>query len=142
MSFYGSFSARAKRAIFLAHSQALMEGAEEITPEHILSALLKEDPTLFVLVVPQQPNSAHEIEQLLVAAGRISTMRKSPGAKPVLSLGSKEVVWTASEERKRLSSEICWHSAFVVGIARHAMEAERLAPHASATKQFNGKTDS
>jgi hypothetical protein len=102
MSFYGSFSARAKRAIFLAHSQALNEDAQEITPEHILSALLKEDPALFALLVPQQPNSAHKIEQLLVAAGKNSTMRKSTGAKPVLSPGSKEVVWTASEERKRL----------------------------------------
>jgi ATP-dependent Clp protease ATP-binding subunit ClpA len=101
MSFYGSFSARARRTIFLAHSQALTEDVREITPEHILSALLKEDPNLFALLLPDQTNSAREIERLL-AAGGTRTSKKSTGIRPVLSPDSKEVVFMASEEQKRL----------------------------------------
>jgi ATP-dependent Clp protease ATP-binding subunit ClpA len=101
MSFYGSFSARAKRTIFLAHSQALTEDVREITPEHILSALLKEDPNLFALFLPDQTNSVSEIERLL-AASRTGTTKKSTGVKPVLSPDAKEVVFMASQEQKRL----------------------------------------
>jgi ATP-dependent Clp protease ATP-binding subunit ClpA len=101
MSFYESFSARARRTIFLAHSQALTEEVREITPEHILSALLKEDPNLFALLLPDQTNSVSEIERLLAASGA-GTTKKSAGVKPVLSRDSKEVVFRASEERRRL----------------------------------------
>jgi ATP-dependent Clp protease ATP-binding subunit ClpA len=102
MSFYGSFSTRARRTIFLAHSRALAVGAQEITPEHILSALLKEDPNLFGLLLPDKTNAANEIERLLAAPGKANTTGKSGGDTFVLSVSSKEVVFTASEERKRL----------------------------------------
>jgi len=102
MSFYGSFSARARRTIFLAHSQVLTEGAQEITPEHILSALLKEDPNLFSLLLPHQPNTTNEVEHLLAAAGKTKTMREFKRDKMVLSASSREVIFTASLEKKRL----------------------------------------
>ena len=107
MSFFGSFSARARRTIFLAHSQALKEGTPEITPEHILSALLKEDPELFDLVAPQHTNSANELQHLLAADGKTQTtekltIEKLVGKTTSLSARSKEVVFVASEERKRL----------------------------------------
>jgi ATP-dependent Clp protease ATP-binding subunit ClpA len=102
MSFYGSFSARARRTIFLAHSQASAENTQEITPEHILSALLKEDPNLFALLLPNQPNVANEIEHLLAATRKTNTIENFSSDKVVLSAESKEVVFAASEGKKRL----------------------------------------
>jgi hypothetical protein len=105
VSFFGSFSARAKRAIFRAHWQANKEGAQQITPEHILSGLLKEDPDLFVVVMPQNPNAVTELEGQVAADGGIRTTKKLPGESLPLSDRAKEVVFVSSEERKRLGHE-------------------------------------
>lgn len=102
MDFFGRFSPRARRTIFLARSQAVLKGAQEITPEHILGALLKEDSDLLALLLPNQPNSLNEIERLLESAATTSTMKKSNGDNPLLSSSSREVVFTASQEQKRL----------------------------------------
>jgi ClpA/ClpB-like protein len=102
MSLFGSFSMRAKRAIFLAHYRALKEGTREITPEHILTGLLKEDPELFALVMPGRPNLANELEHLLAADGETETTERIEGEELYLSAGSKEVVVAASEEQERL----------------------------------------
>jgi hypothetical protein len=102
MKFFQSFSARARRTVFLAHADALREGAQAITPEHILGALLKEDPALFALVTPERPNSAIELARLLTTDRAIQTTKKQSGERLSLSTPSKEVVFAASEVRKRL----------------------------------------
>src|SRR5438552_15562755 len=102
MSYFGLFSPRAKRVIFLANWQAKKEGAREITPEHILSALLKEDPELFAIVTPQHPNAAKEVADLLGTDGRIRETDKQSGESLSLSAGAKEVVLMSSEELARL----------------------------------------
>ncbi len=102
MSYFGSFSPRARRAIFLANWQAKNEGAGEITPEHILSALLKEDPDLFAIVMPQHPNAAKEVDGFLAADGRIKVTEKRNTESLSLSARAKEVVLVSSEEQERL----------------------------------------
>jgi hypothetical protein len=101
MSYFASFSPRAKRAIFLANWQAKKEGAGAIAPEHILSALLKEDPELFAIVMPQHPNAARELLGLLAADGRTQLTENQNGKSLSLSAGAKEVVLTSSEVLER-----------------------------------------
>jgi hypothetical protein len=102
MSYFGSFSPRARRAIFRAHCQARLESAPEITPEHILGALLKEDPQLFLIVMPEKPNVATDLEDKLAVDGRTRTTENVPRESPPLSARAKEVVFGSSQERKRL----------------------------------------
>jgi len=102
MSYFGSFSPRARRAIFLANWQAKKESAREITPEHILSALLKEDPELFAIAMPEHPNAAEELDGLLAADARTQLTGKHNGESLSLSAGAKEVVLVSSEVLERL----------------------------------------
>ena len=103
MSYFASFSPRAKRAIFLANWQAKKEGAREITPEHILSALLKEDPELFATVLPEHPDVAKELACLLASDGSTRMKEKYDGESLPLSAGAKEVVFVSSEVLRRLA---------------------------------------
>jgi ATP-dependent Clp protease ATP-binding subunit ClpA len=125
MSYFGSFSPRARRTIFLAHCVAKKEGADEITPEHILSALLREDPALFAIVMPQNPNPANDLKELLAPDGSVQTQGKHNREHPPLSVSAKEVVFVSSEVRKRLG-----HSS--VG-TQHLLLALLLTPRARLT---------
>lgn len=100
--FFESFSARAKRAIFFARIGAFSDGSRQITPEHILRGLLKEDPGLFAVVAPERANPAIEIESLLVADAGHQSSQKSDQEELPLSDGSKEIVFAAWQERSRL----------------------------------------
>jgi hypothetical protein len=102
MSLFESYSPRARRTIFLAHLQAHKEGAREITPEHILYALLKEDSELFAILIPEYPNPANELEGSLVVEGRSQPIGKNNKGKLPLSPRSKEIVWVAAKEQERL----------------------------------------
>jgi ATP-dependent Clp protease ATP-binding subunit ClpA len=56
MNLFDRFSDRAKRAVFCALYTAIDDGADHITPEHILHALIHTDPDLFHLVAPHIPD--------------------------------------------------------------------------------------
>jgi hypothetical protein len=116
MSYFDWFSARARRAIFLAHRQAIKEGAQEITPEHILSALLAEDPELFAIVLPQNPNAVGELQGNLTAVGRARTAEKVNGGNLPLSARAKEVVFASWEERKRLGHKSVGTQHLLLGL--------------------------
>lgn len=101
-TFFESFSARAKRTIFFARAQALSDRSQQITPEHILRGLLKEDPGLFAVITPERANPAIELESLLVPDVGYQPPEKPDRQELLLSDESKEVVRAAWQERNRL----------------------------------------
>lgn len=101
MSFYPSFSQRSRRVIFWANSRALKEGAAEITAEHILYGILQEDPKLFTLLAPENPNLASQIEESLIAKGEVSEPRARAEVLR-LSESAKEIIRVAVSEKEKL----------------------------------------
>lgn len=101
MGLLNSFSQRARRAVFRAHSRALQEDASEITAEHILYGVLQEDPELFTLLVPENPKLASQIEESLVANGEVSKPRARTEVLR-LSESAKEIIRVAVREKDRL----------------------------------------
>jgi ATP-dependent Clp protease ATP-binding subunit ClpA len=106
---FRQYSARAKRVIFWAHLYAREAQAREITTEHILFALLKEDPELFPLVLPGVPDIVNQIQRELDScAENPNTPRIVEGvpAQPRLSALAKMVVAGAGLEQQRLGHKI------------------------------------
>jgi ATP-dependent Clp protease ATP-binding subunit ClpA len=101
MSFFNSFSQRARRAVFWANSRAVQEDASEITAEHILYGVLQEDPQLFALLAPENPKLASQIEESLVANGEVSKPRARTEVLR-LSEPAKEIIRIAVREKERL----------------------------------------
>jgi ATP-dependent Clp protease ATP-binding subunit ClpA len=102
MALFKFYSTRARRAIFFAHWQAKKEGAKEITPEHILSGLLKEDPGLFAILMPKHVSAAKELEtQLTVGSSGGTTDAPYQESLP-LSPGAKKVVFASYKAHERL----------------------------------------
>lgn len=101
MSLFDSFSQRSRRVVFWAHSRALHESAAEITPEHILCGLLQEDPKLFTLLAPENPQLASQIEGSLVAKGEVSKPRVQTDVLR-LSESAKEIIRVAAREKEKL----------------------------------------
>jgi ATP-dependent Clp protease ATP-binding subunit ClpC len=100
MSLFQSFSQRARRVIFWANSRALQEGAHEIAAEHILYGVLQEDPQLFALLAPNNPQLARQIEGSLISNGEVS---KPPVRTDVLRMSelAKEIIRVAAREKGR-----------------------------------------
>ncbi len=101
MGLFNSFSQRARRAVFWANMRALQEDASEITAEHILYGVLQEDPELFALLVPQNPQLVSQIEASLVANGEVSKARVRTEALR-LSESAKEIIRVTIREKNRL----------------------------------------
>jgi ATP-dependent Clp protease ATP-binding subunit ClpA len=87
--------------VFWANSRALHEGAAEITAEHILYGLLQEDPKLFTLLAPENPQLASQIEGSLIAKGEVSKPRAQTDVLR-LSESAKEIIRVAVREKERL----------------------------------------
>jgi len=119
MTFFDSFSTKARRTVFRANAKALKDGAPEITAEHILYGLLGEDPRLFALVAPGRPNLVNEITQRLAVDTNASQAKKRNEALQ-LSDGAKEIIRVAAREKERLG-----HSA--VG-TQHLLLALLICP--------------
>ncbi len=101
MSLFDSFSQRSRRVVFWANSRALHEGAAEITAEHILCGLLQEDPKLFTLLAPENPQLASQIEGSLIAKGEVSKPRAQTDVLR-LSESAKEIIRVAAREKEKL----------------------------------------
>lgn len=119
MSFFDSFSTKARRTVFRANAKALRAEAPEITEEHILSGLLDEDPQLFAVIAPGRPDLVNQIGQCLTTSTRVSHPEKrNEGLQ--LSDRAKEVIRVAARETERLG-----HSA--VG-TQHLLMALLICP--------------
>jgi ATP-dependent Clp protease ATP-binding subunit ClpA len=101
MTLFQRYSTRARRVIFWAHLIARKEQAQEITSEHILRGILKEDPDLFAIVAPGATDLANQIERVLASMAVEQTARKELESPP-LSASAKVVVAGAGREQKRL----------------------------------------
>lgn len=101
MSLFDSFSQRSRRAVFWANSRALHEGATQVTAEHILYGLLQEDPKLFTLLAPENPQLASQIEGSLIAKGEVSKPRAQTDVLR-LSESAKEIIRVAAREKEKL----------------------------------------
>jgi hypothetical protein len=104
MSLFERYSSRARRAIYWAHCFAVNENAPEITPEHILRGILREDSDLFTIVAPDIPGVAVQIERKL-ASGPVKPGARDRVESPSLSELAKVVVAGAGREQLRLGQK-------------------------------------
>lgn len=90
------YNEKARRVVFYARFAAIKLGGLFIEPEHILLAILGEDPEIFQqwLKTPEDAESLRvEVEQLITAPQRLpvhSDMPLSHSAKRVLAYGAEE----------------------------------------------------
>jgi ATP-dependent Clp protease ATP-binding subunit ClpA len=101
MELFSHYSWRAKRVIFYARYEAFRESAKSITPEHLLRALLREDPQLFALVAPQMPNLVTELQREL-AVEKEDPHALTRNDEIPLAPASKDIVLGTGALRERL----------------------------------------
>ncbi len=95
------YTEKARRVIFFARYEASQYGSKSIDTEHILLALLREDPALihrFRLGLP--PEIRVEVEKIIHRAERISASVEMP-----LSADSHKILQFAAEEADRLADQ-------------------------------------
>lgn len=84
--------------IFYARYEAFRERASSITPVHLLRALLREDPNLFIVVAPQTPDLANQLQRELaivnedlLAHTRNHDIPLNPASKDIV-LGTRTII--------------------------------------------------
>lgn len=108
------YTEKARRVIFFARYEASQYGSKSIDTEHILLALLREDPALmhrFRLGLP--PEIRDEIERVIHRGERISTSVEMP-----LSADSHKILQFAAEEADRLADRHIDTQHILLGILR------------------------
>ena len=141
--------------MFWANSQALKEAASQITPEHILRGVLKEDPQLFALIIPQNPKVANELERNLAGAmpsanESLKSITRLPAAKERdeglrLSESAKEILRVAARERLRLGHRTVATQHLLLALAicpepRKTWFSRTASQGNSVAKQFLAKS--
>jgi ATP-dependent Clp protease ATP-binding subunit ClpA len=101
VSLFARYSPRARRVIFYSLHYAREAGSGCIEPEHILEGLLLEDPELFKLILPENPNLVRELKNEL-ATWRANPTPQTEKRDLPLSPRAKVVVLAAGSQQQRL----------------------------------------
>jgi hypothetical protein len=108
------YTEKARRVIFFARYEASQYGSSSINTEHILLALLREDPALIRrLRLDLTPEIRDEIEKVIQRGERVSTSVEMP-----LSADSHKVLQLAGEEADRLADRHIATPHILLGILR------------------------
>jgi hypothetical protein len=108
------YTEKARRVIFFARYEASQYGSSSINTEHILLALLREDPALIRrLRLDLTPEIRDEIEKVIQRGERVSTSVEMP-----LSADSHKVLQLAGEEADRLADRHIATQHILLGILR------------------------
>jgi ATP-dependent Clp protease ATP-binding subunit ClpA len=108
------YTEKARRVIFFARYEASQYGGASIDTEHILLALLREDPTLMRRLRLDLPTEIRdEIEKVIHRGERISTSVEIP-----LSADSHKILQLAAEEADRLADRHIDTQHILLGILR------------------------
>jgi hypothetical protein len=108
------YTEKARRVIFFARYEASQYGSSSINTEHILLALLREDPALMRrLRLDLTPEIRDEIEKVIQRGERVSTSVEMP-----LSADSHKILQLAGEEADRLADRHIATQHILLGILR------------------------
>jgi Clp amino terminal domain, pathogenicity island component/SnoaL-like domain len=108
------YTEKARRVIFFARYEASHYGSSSINTEHILLALLREDPALMRrLRLDLTPEIRDEIEKVIQRGERVSTSVEMP-----LSADSHKILQLAGEEADRLADRHIATQHILLGILR------------------------
>jgi hypothetical protein len=108
------YTEKARRVIFFARYEASQYGSSSINTEHILLALLREDPALIRrLRLDLTPEIRDEIEKVIQRGERVSTSVEMP-----LSADSHKILQLAGEEADRLADRHIATQHILLGILR------------------------
>ena len=118
----------ARRVIFFARYEASQLGSHEITPEHIMLALFREDRRLTTqfLTVTQMDDMRREIELKCRMGEMVATSADLP-----LSSASKRILAYAAEEAEARKSEHIGTAHLFIGllVERNTIAADLLRAH-------------
>ncbi|MFV0388742.1 MAG: ATP-dependent Clp protease ATP-binding subunit [Pyrinomonadaceae bacterium] len=112
------YTEKARRVIFFARYEALQYGSQEISPEHILLGLMREDKTLSPRFFPFRHNLTvdmirREVEERIVLRERIPQ-----SAELHLAAATKKVLAFAAEESDRIRNKHISVEHILLGILR------------------------
>ncbi|HET7699044.1 MAG TPA: ATP-dependent chaperone ClpB [Vicinamibacterales bacterium] len=131
------YTEKAQEAVINAQSMADREGHPEITPEHLLLALVTQEGG----IVPEILRKMN-IEPGAIAAGVQSELGKNPrahgGSQPALSARLRQVANAAEAEAQRLKDDFVSTEHLLLALAS---ETGRTAPSARVLQQAGGTKD-
>lgn len=112
------YTERSRRVIFFARYEALQYGSPDISPEHILLGLMREDKTVAARFFPQRKNASadtvrKEIEERIVVRDRIPQSTELH-----LSSQTKRVLFYANEESRSLKNRHIGPEHLLLGLLR------------------------
>jgi ATP-dependent Clp protease ATP-binding subunit ClpA len=153
LAYFENYSWRAKVIVFFALHNARAEGSGYIDPEHILHALVHEDPELFQLVAPETPDLAKQLEKEVCPEKTLPTEERATKELP-LSEASKEIVHEAAAIRSRFGHQQVTTQHLLLAIlaskgplkllfrgrAAHSKAQELLLQHGITAESVEAKT--
>jgi len=131
------YTEKAQEAVAAAHSMADRDAHPEITPEHLLLALVEQQGG----IVPEILRKMN-VDPAAIAAGVRAELAKSPrahgGSQPMLSPRFRQVANTAEAEASRLKDEFVSTEHLLLALAS---ESGRSAPSARTLQQAGATKD-
>src|SRR5262245_56039731 len=96
--YFGTFSERARRAVFFGHHFAKQEAYKAIEPKHLLRGLLQEDPQLFALANPHDSDVVEKLRKAVCPDTRPPELQSGRDFLPLSRLSVK-IIESANAER-------------------------------------------
>jgi ATP-dependent Clp protease ATP-binding subunit ClpC len=115
---FEKYSPKSRRVVFFARYEASQLGAEAIEPEHLLLAIMKEEPGLAETILTEGAAAAGEIRKTIEAAAPREPKLLSSVDLP-LSPSSKKVMRIAADESEKANDQRIEPKHLLLGLWLH-----------------------